>query len=145
MQELLCAGCTGAGPWPVYPYYGYNHITQLDAYMNGELVFSMLYNPWRAVVQLLGSLAVLAWVDWRLLLGSLCLLPAAWWTSHLWNRRLRPLFRDVRKQRQEIDGKTAEVFGGMRVVRAFDRQRREIARFVGDNHLMTRQELLAVT
>ncbi|SIN73407.1 ATP-binding cassette, subfamily B/ATP-binding cassette, subfamily B, MsbA [Singulisphaera sp. GP187] len=114
-----------------------------DAGGIGELIFSMIYNPWRAVVQLLGGLIVLFWVDWRLLLGAVALGPALYWTDRLWNRRLRPLFRDVRKQRQEIDAMAAEAFGGMRVVRAFGRQRRESARFVGENHFMTRQELFA--
>lgn len=114
-----------------------------DAGGVGELIFSMLYNPWRAVVQLVGGLVVLSWVDWRLLLGAAALAPALYWTDRLWNRRLRPLFRDVRKQRQEIDAMAAEAFGGMRVVRAFGRQRRESARFVGENHFMTRQELFA--
>ena len=103
----------------------------------------MLYNPWRAIVQLLGGLVILAWVDWRLLLGALTLAPGAFLSSQLWNRRLRPLYRDVRKQRQEIDARAAEAFGGMRIVRAFGRQRRESARFVGSNHLMTRQEFYA--
>ncbi len=114
-----------------------------DAGGVGELVFSMLYNPWRAVVQLLGGLAILAWVDWRLLLGALVLAPGAVASDRLWNGRLRPLYRDVRKQRQEIDARSAEAFGGMRVVRAFGRQRRESARFVGSNHLMARQEFYA--
>ena len=114
-----------------------------DAGGVGELIFSMVYNPWRAVVQLLGGLAILTWVDWRLLLGALILAPGAVASDRLWNRRLRPLFRDVRKQRQEIDARTAEAFGGMRVVRAFGRQRRESARFVGSNHFMARQELYA--
>jgi ATP-binding cassette subfamily B protein len=114
-----------------------------DAGGVGELIFSMVYNPWRAVVQLLGGLAILAWVDWRLLLGALVLAPGVIASDRLWNRRLRPLYRDVRKQRQEIDARTAEAFGGMRVVRAFGRQRRESARFVGSNHLMARQELFA--
>ena len=114
-----------------------------DAGGVGELVFSMLYNPWRAVVQFAGGLVVLAWVDWRLLVGSLLLIPAVYGTNRLWNRGLRPLYRDVRKQRQEIDAKTTEAFGGMRVVRAFGRQRRESVRFVGDNHFMVRQELFA--
>jgi ATP-binding cassette subfamily B protein len=114
-----------------------------DAGGVGELIFSMIYNPWRAVVQLLGGLAILAWVDWRLLLGSLALAPGAVLMERLWNGRLRPLYRDVRKQRQEIDARAAEAFGGMRVVRAFGRQRRESARFVGSNHFMTRQELHA--
>jgi ATP-binding cassette, subfamily B, bacterial len=114
-----------------------------DAGGVGELIFSMLYNPWRAIVQLAGGLVVLAWVDWRLLLGAACLAPGFYWTERLWNRALRPLYRDVRKERQEIDAMAAEAFGGMRVVRAFGRQRRETARFVGENHFMTRQELFA--
>jgi ATP-binding cassette subfamily B protein len=114
-----------------------------DAGGVGELIFSMVYNPWRAVVQLLGGLVILAWVDWRLLLGALLLAPGAVVSDRLWNRKLRPLFRDVRKQRQEIDARTAEAFGGMRVVRAFGRQRRESARFVGSNHFMARQEFFA--
>lgn len=32
-----------------------------DAGGISELVFSMIYNPWRAVIQLMGSLLILAW------------------------------------------------------------------------------------
>ncbi len=35
-----------------------------DAGAVGDLVFAMLYNPWRAIIQLVGSLAILAWTDW---------------------------------------------------------------------------------
>jgi ATP-binding cassette subfamily B protein/subfamily B ATP-binding cassette protein MsbA len=122
---------------------GASSLLREDAGGVGDLIFSMLYNPWRAIVQLLGGLAVLAWLDWRLLLGSLVLLPAVYYSDRLWNLRLRPLYRDIRKQRQEIDAKTAEVFGGMRVVRAFGRQRREASRFVGESHYMTRMELFS--
>ncbi len=114
-----------------------------DAGGVGELVFSMLYNPWRAVVQLIGGIVILAWVDWRFLLGALVLAPVAYGSDRLWYRKLRPLHRDVRKQRQEIDSKATEAFGGMRVVRAFGRQRTETARFVGENDFMVRQEVHA--
>jgi ATP-binding cassette subfamily B protein/subfamily B ATP-binding cassette protein MsbA len=120
---------------------GASSLLREDAGGVGELVFSMLYNPWRALVQFVGGLVVLAWVDWRLLLGSLCLVPGVYYSDLLWNRRIRPLFRDVRKQRQEIDSQTTEVFGGVRVVRAFGRQKSESARFMGENHLMSRLEL----
>jgi len=114
-----------------------------DAGGVGDLVFSMICTPWRALVQFAGGLAVLAWVDWRLLLGSLALVPGVYWSDRIWSRLLRPLYREVRKQRQEIDAKAAEAFGGMRVVRAFGRGRRESARFVGENHLLARLELHA--
>ena len=38
---------------------------------------------------------ITAWVDWRLLLGALALGPGLHWSHRLWNRRLRPLFRDA--------------------------------------------------
>ena len=112
-----------------------------DAGGVGDLVFSMMYYPWRAIVQFLGGFVVLAWVDWRLLVGAVVLLPFAYATSRLWERRIRPLYRDIRGLRQDLDARTTEAFGGMRVVRAFGRQRRETSRFVGENHLMARQEL----
>ena len=112
-----------------------------DAGGVGELVFSMLYNPWRAVLQFLGGLIVLAWVDWRLLIGSLVVLPAVYWTHRLWIRRVRPLYRAVRRQREGLDARTTEAFAGIRVVRAFGRQKFETTRFVLENHFMARQEL----
>ena len=109
----------------------------------GELVFGMLYNPWRAVIQLLGSLAVLAWVDWTLLLGAVVLLPTVFITHRAWINSIRPQFRAIRKQRESIDAGAAETFAGMRIVRAFSRQKREAARFSEENNLMARQELYA--
>ncbi len=120
---------------------GASSVLREDAGGVGELIFSMLYNPWAAVVQFVGGLIVMALVDWRLLLGALLLVPGVYYSDLTWNRRIRPLFRDVRKERQEIDSQTTEVFGGMRVVRAFGRQRSESARFMGQNHFMARLEL----
>lgn len=122
---------------------GVASILREDAGGVGELVFSMLYNPWRAVVQLVGSLLVLAWVDWRLLIGSLLLLPMVFFTHRTWISRIRPVYRDIRRQRQDVDGHATEAFGGMRVVRAFTRQRSETGRFAHGIHLMARKELLA--
>ncbi len=120
---------------------GVASILRDDAGSIPELIFSMLYNPWRAVVQLLGSLAILMLVDWRLLLGSLILLPVIYLTHRTWIGRIRPLYRDIRIQRQDIDSTTTEAFAGMRVVRAFGRQRSESSRFTFGNHYMARQQL----
>jgi ATP-binding cassette, subfamily B, bacterial len=122
---------------------GASSLLREDAGGVGELIFSMLYNPFQAVVQFLGGVVVLAFVDWRLLLGALLLVPGVYYSDRLWNRRIRPLFRDIRKERQDIDSQTTEVFGGMRVVRAFGRQKSESARFMGENHFMARLELHA--
>ena len=122
---------------------GVASILREDAGGIAELVFSMLYNPWRAVVRLLGSLIILSITDWRLLTGALLLLPTVYLTHKTWISRIRPMWRDIRHSRQTIDGQATEAFGGMRVVRAFGRQRAETARFTRNNHFMIRQELLA--
>ncbi len=118
-------------------------ILREDAGNAANLLFTLLYNPLRAVVQLVGTLAILAWVDWRLLAGSLVLIPLAYLSQKTWIARIRPVFRDSRKTREQIDAHATEAFGGMRIVRAFARQRGEAGRFVTGNHLMARQELLA--
>lgn len=118
-------------------------ILRQDAASVGELIFGMLYDPWRAVIQLAGSLAILAWVDWRLLLGAVALLPVIYMTHRTWISRIRPQFRRVRAQREEVDAMATEAFGGMRVVRSFGRQRAETSRIMRGNHVMGRQELYA--
>ncbi|MFV2069375.1 MAG: ABC transporter ATP-binding protein [Pirellulales bacterium] len=114
-----------------------------DAGGVADLVFSMLYNPWQAIIQFVGSLVVLIWVDWRLMLGGLVLLPVVYTTHRTWISRIRPLYRDIRARRQEVDSHATEAFGGIRIVRAFGRQRSEAARFVRGNHMLVRQQLHA--
>ncbi len=122
---------------------GVASILREDGGSVGELVFGLLYNPWRAIIQLIGSLLILAWVDWTLLLGAVVLLPLVFLSHRTWISRIRPQFRAIRKQREQIDASAAEAFAGMRVVRAFSRQKREAGRFVTENNLMVRKELYA--
>ncbi len=118
-------------------------VLRQDAGSVGELVFGMLYDPWRAVIQLVGSLIVLAWVDVRLLLGALFIIPLVYFTHRTWIGNIRPQHRRIRAQREEVDALATESFGGMRVVRAFGRQRSETNRIMRGNHVMGRQELYA--
>jgi ATP-binding cassette, subfamily B, bacterial len=122
---------------------GVASILREDGGSVGELVFGMLFDPWRAVIQLVGSLAILAWVDWTLLAGAIVLLPVVFLTHRTWINNIRPQFRVIRKQREQIDAGATESFAGMRIVRAFSRQKRETARFTTENNLMVRQELYA--
>jgi len=120
---------------------GVASILRDDAGAVGNLIFGMIYNPCRAGIQFAGTLIILATIDWRLLIGGACIIPVAWVTHRTWISRIRPMFRDVRRTRRVIDGHATEVFSGMRVVRAFGRQRAESGNFVNNNHLMIRKEL----
>ncbi|BAM03516.1 ABC transporter ATP-binding protein [Phycisphaera mikurensis] len=120
---------------------GVSSLLRDDAGAIGELLFNMIYNPWKAVVQLCGSLAVLAFIDWRLLALGLAVLPLVWITHRTWISRIRPIWRSIRGTRREIDGDATETFGGMRIVRGFGRARTETNAFVRGNDYMIRQEL----
>ncbi len=121
---------------------GITSILREDAGGVADLVFSMLFNPTQAIVQLLGSFIILVLVDWRLMASAILLLPAVYFSHQTWIRSIRPLYRDVRKQRQIVDANTTETYSGIRVVRTFARQRSEANRFVKGQHLLVRQQLM---
>jgi len=122
---------------------GVASVLREDAGGVGDLIFSLVYNPWRALTQLVGTLTILAFIDWRMLIGSLVLLPAIWFSHRTWIGRIRPMFRDIRTTRQNIDTHATESFGGMRVVRGFNREHAESMRFTTNGNLMARQEFRA--
>ncbi len=122
---------------------GVASILREDAGQLGEMLFSVIYNPWRAAITFAGGLTAMALIDWRLLVGGLMLGPVIWLTHRTWINRIRPVFKAARKTRASTDSHAAEVFGGIRVVRAFDRRRSETRRFTVGNDLMHRQEILA--
>ncbi|MFZ4574016.1 MAG: ABC transporter ATP-binding protein [Phycisphaerales bacterium] len=141
----LCFSHALALPLPRIQQYksgGMASLLREDGGLAGELLFGMIYNPWRAIVQLVGTLSVLGWVDWRMLVGGLMLVPVMWISNKTWIGRIRPLYRDSKYVRQDIDAATAEAFGGMRVVRGFSRERAEASRFTNAQHYMTRIEIL---
>ncbi|MCC6660108.1 MAG: ABC transporter ATP-binding protein [Phycisphaerales bacterium] len=121
---------------------GVASILRQDAGGAAELLFHMIYNPWNAIVRLVGTLVILTVVDWRMLVGGLILIPTVWLTHKTWVARIRPLFFDIRSTRTGIDSHATEAFGGMRVVRGFARETGESGRFVRGSHFMARQEIL---
>jgi ATP-binding cassette subfamily B protein len=120
-------------------------ILREDAGAASELLFSIIYNPWRAIVQLVGTLFVLAWVDWRMLVGGIAVIPATWLTHRTWINKIRPIYQATSRSRgSRMDAhRRTEAFGGMRVVRGFGRYRGEATRFTLAHHYMrSRQEIL---
>ncbi len=122
---------------------GVSSLLRDDAGNAGELLFSLVYNPWRAIVQFTGTLIVVGLIEWRLTVGALLLVPIVWFSHRTWIARIRPVYRDIRRTRQTIDAQATESFGGIRVVRAFHRPDAETGRFTRDTHFMIRQEILA--
>lgn len=122
---------------------GLTSLLREDAGRVADLTFGMFYNPWGAIVQLAGTLIILATIDWRMLTGGLLMIPAVWYTHRTWIARIRPIRRDIKAVIMQADSHATETFSGMRVVRAFGREKGESYRYARRNNLVARQEIFA--
>jgi ATP-binding cassette subfamily B protein/subfamily B ATP-binding cassette protein MsbA len=102
-----------------------------------------LISPAISVVRLIIAIVVLLLLNWRLALMALAIIPGAMVMSFVFARRVRPIYRVVRKDVEQIDGRVGETFSGIRVVRAFGRELRELADYLGGRHTVLRKELFA--
>jgi ATP-binding cassette, subfamily B, bacterial len=122
---------------------GLTALLREDAGSLADLTFGMFYNPWGAVVQLVGTLVILTALDWRMMVGGLFLAPVVYWTHRTWIARIRPVRRDIKAVMMQADSHATETFGGMRVVRGFAREKAESGRYARRNNLVARQEVFA--
>jgi len=102
-----------------------------------------LVSPALSVVRLAIAVGVLLTLNWRLALTALAVIPGAMLTSFASARRIRPIYRAVRKDVERLDGRVGETFSGIRVVRAFGREMREFAEYMTGRHTVLRKELFA--
>ena len=100
-------------------------------------------SPSISVIRLLIAIAVLVTLNWRLALMALAVIPGAMFMSFIFARRVRPIYRTVRKDVERIDGRVGEAFSGIRVVRAFGREVRELLDYMSGRHTVLRKELFA--
>ena len=102
-----------------------------------------IISPTVSVVRLLIAMGVLLTLNWRLALLAMIVMPSTMLMSFTFSRRIRPIYRRVRKDVEEIDGRVGETFSGIRVVRAFGRELRELLEYMRGRHSVLRKELFA--
>jgi ATP-binding cassette subfamily B protein/subfamily B ATP-binding cassette protein MsbA len=82
-------------------------------------------------------------LNWRLALMAMAVIPGAMFISFASAKRIRPIYRVVRKDVEQIDGRVGETFSGIRVVRAFGREALEVLDYMRGRHTVLRKELFA--
>ncbi len=102
-----------------------------------------IVTPAVAAAKMLMTLTILLWINWKLAIGAALLLPGVIVLKMLYARRIRPIYRSMRRDRAVIDGRVVETFGGIRVVRAFSRQRSESRRYGLLHHTVMLKSLRA--
>jgi ATP-binding cassette subfamily B protein len=81
------------------------------------------------LVKLVGIVAILLWMDWKLALVTLAIIPpmlAVTWTFRL---RMRRAYREVRRMVARLNAFLQESVTGMRLIQLFGRERRYLDEF----------------
>lgn len=104
---------------------------------NDTAVLREVFAEWMLVfaaqtLMLLGSLAIMAWLNWRLSLVVFATLPVLMAVLWLLNRKLRSTVRDQRRQESHMASRLNEVLASMPLVQAFGREDHETRRFLAD-------------
>ncbi|MFL6710776.1 MAG: ABC transporter ATP-binding protein [Massilia sp.] len=130
----------------------YGHVLRLpmaffDKAITGQLV-SRVTNDTEAVktlyiqvlfvildssIVLVGTMVAMAWLDWRLMLIVLALVPAVVAIIWLYQRMSAPAVTRARTLRSDINGQMAESIGGMAVLQAHNATTRFGERFAATN------------
>jgi len=100
-------------------------------------------SPALSVIRLLIAIALLLTLNWRLALTAFAIIPGIMVLSFIFARRVRPIYRSIRKDAEQIDGRVGETFSGIRVVRAFRREMAELLHYMQGRHTVLRKELFA--
>jgi ATP-binding cassette, subfamily B, bacterial len=100
-------------------------------------------SPSVSVIRLIIAIAILMALNWRLALTALAIIPGVMVISFIFARRVRPIYRSLRKDAELIDGRVGETFSGIRVVRAFRREVNEVLDYTRGRHTVLRKEMFA--
>ncbi len=100
-------------------------------------------SPLISAIRLVIAVGILLSLNWRLALTALALIPGVVLMSFTFARRVRPIYRSLRKDAERIDGRVGETFSGIRVVRAFRRETAELLEFMRGRHTVLRKEMFA--
>ncbi|QGP78846.1 ABC transporter ATP-binding protein [Sphingobium sp. CAP-1] len=80
-----------------------------------------------------GCVAMMLWLDWRLFLVSVILVPASLATFSYYQRRLTALTRDMRERGADLGSLLVDTVMGMRVIASLRAGEHEVARFKAKN------------
>jgi ATP-binding cassette subfamily B multidrug efflux pump len=81
------------------------------------------------VVTLVGVVAIMLWLDWRLALVTFAIVPVLFLVAGYFRLRAREAYREVRRRLARLNAFLQESLQGMTVVQLFARERQERAAF----------------
>jgi ATP-binding cassette subfamily B protein len=114
-----------------------------DINKTSGLMQMAVISPGVAVLRLLIAMVILFFISWRLALTALAVIPPIMLLSMIAIRRIRPIYRAIRKDVSRVDGRVGEAFQGIRAVRAFGGENQEDKEYTVGHHTITRMRMYA--
>ena len=114
-----------------------------DINKTSGLMQMAVISPGVAVLRLLIAMVILFVINWKLALTALGVIPPLMLLSMIFIRRIRPIYRAIRKSVSHVDGRVGEAFQGIRAVRAFGGELREDSEYTIGHHTITRMRMYA--
>src|SRR5437667_162633 len=102
-----------------------------------------IVSPAISGIRLVIAIVILIALNWQLALTAMAIIPGVMVLSLIFTRRIRPIYRSVRKDVEIVDGRVGETFSGIRVVRAFRQEIQELLSYMLGRHTVLRKELFA--
>ena len=108
-------------------------------------VQNAIINPVNAAFRILLTIAVIVFTAPQLSIAAAILIPPIIIIHFLIFRQLRPMWRNIQDDRSILSGKLTDMYGGIRVVRSFRRERSEWKEFnAGQDTMIRKQQYTAV-
>jgi ATP-binding cassette subfamily B protein len=114
-----------------------------DVDSTAGLLQQALISPLLAGLRLLVTVSIVFSLNAFMAAVLLLVLPPVMLVQLRYSRRLRPIWRSLAQDRQNIDGRVSEGLAGVRVVRAFRREKLEELAYTQGHHTVMRKQLLA--
>lgn len=100
-------------------------------------------SPTVAIIRLLVAVGILLFLNWQLALAAIGIIPCVMAISMMFLKRIRPIYREIRRDVSEVDGRVGEAFQGIRAVRTFQGELREEFDYAVGHHAIVRKRLFA--
>ena len=91
--------------------------------------FELIVQSLSDLLSLVGIIAVMLWIDWRLALVSMSILPVLFFVLGYWQRFARHSFMRIRRAIAMVNGEYNQNITGVRVVESFNRQETNMEHF----------------
>ena len=130
-----------------YEFYDHHRVGEIMSRMTGDidalrnLFANGLVTVYDNGLRFVGALVFMMTMSWQITLMVLSLTPIIAIVASIYNRKVRPVFRDIREQNATLNTRAQENLSGMHVVKAFAQEAYEEERFQHECDEWLRQNL----